>query len=391
MIHTIDNSTTIPENLTPSPFKASFHDIKINLLFSISLTLSLLASSGAPLAQQWLVSYSSKHLRPGAVDGYKRLRPGAVDSHRWDRERKYAGANYWRLEEIIEIVFPTLLQGALLVFMIGFITFLHDMSGPVALPNLILGLVGLVSFVVYIIAALWDPFCPFQAPITGLLRPVVPYEFLRPTKSVEKLQVESVGRTIENSDNLKLLTTTAANIPLLSASQIDLLISAFPTLILSLFGLYADTDEGSEEQATYARALTHLQVADRTDYDDTFYQSSFTLSTKLHLNAPDEPLATITSSVACVGATYLATSQDDSTADAKQLLHFLKRAIPTAHDKASAVGMVARVISARSERKQTDLNFQFMRPFFTLWEPVQERTDWNQALRTINTSYRDLW
>lgn len=155
IVHGVDNSTLKPTDLTPPPFTPSQVNWVVNQLFTASLTLSLLAAFGALLAQQWIVQYT----RPTA---------GAVDGGRWDRERKFEGAQRWKLPWVVEMLLPIILQAALFVFIIGFIIFLRDLGWPVAIPNLILTIVGVVAFIISTLVSAWDPFCPFHTPFSTI-------------------------------------------------------------------------------------------------------------------------------------------------------------------------------------------------------------------------------
>ncbi|KAG9029641.1 hypothetical protein FS837_003505, partial [Tulasnella sp. UAMH 9824] len=113
------------EDLPSASFSPPTAIFPVNILFSLSLTLALLASFLAVLGQQWLVYY--------------RKRSGAgAEAQRWEQLRRYLGAQRWRLETVLDDILPSLLQLGLAIFCISFVLYLGTLSGPmcymVALP-----------------------------------------------------------------------------------------------------------------------------------------------------------------------------------------------------------------------------------------------------------------
>lgn len=235
------NSTLRPADLEPPPYSPSSSEVRINQLFSISLTFSLIASFGALLGQQWLIYY-------------KRRTSASPDGLRWESTRKLDGAERWRLRGALEILLPTLLQVALFIFMIGFIEFLYTFSRAVALPNLILGVFGALAFLTSIVMSIWDPFCPFKTSlpimITRCIRALEDWidrhaaylsrpsnrrrferrysilrstqslvaQLHRPSKSESLLGATRICRILETSASPEVLLTSAINVPLLDES-----------------------------------------------------------------------------------------------------------------------------------------------------------------------------
>ncbi|KAG8961042.1 hypothetical protein FRC05_006404 [Tulasnella sp. 425] len=85
------------EDLPSASFSPPSGIIPVNILFSLSLTLALLAAFLAVLGQQWLVYYRK---RSG----------GGAEAQRWEQLRRYLGAKRWRLEAILDDILPSLLQ-----------------------------------------------------------------------------------------------------------------------------------------------------------------------------------------------------------------------------------------------------------------------------------------
>lgn len=321
---------------------------------------------------------------------------------------------------------------ALLVFLVGFIIFLRDLSQPVALPNLILIVVGATLLVLSVLAALWDPFCPFQAPLTGVTRSILHNalqkvsdgasklcerrewygargwwtEMGRSVKNlghmeVDDLEAHSVRRVFENSTNNKLLFSTAANIPLLNGDQLKSLFSPPNSLCNKLIELYYSADEGTPEEEVYCRAVAEVYLEDfPTGRDPNVI--IFDLCTQRHLRTVEEPISSITSSLACVAASYLAAP--DPSPEAHKKLSFLKETIAFPRvrvrtDAHSALGMVAWTILVRSQRKKMlqqepwpeDLKTTLFIETFD--DTEQEISAWRPStvLAMTKAAYRTVW
>ncbi|KAG8961038.1 hypothetical protein FRC05_006400 [Tulasnella sp. 425] len=145
------------EDLPSASFSPASDILPINILFSLSLTLALLAAFLAVLGQQWLVYYRK---RSG----------GGAEAQRWEQLRRYLGAKRWRLEAILDDILPSLLQLGLVIFCISFVLYLRTLSGPmcyaVAAPiGLALGCIVLMA-----VCAAYDHWCPFKSPLSHLFQ-----------------------------------------------------------------------------------------------------------------------------------------------------------------------------------------------------------------------------
>ncbi|KAG9029639.1 hypothetical protein FS837_003503 [Tulasnella sp. UAMH 9824] len=129
----------------------------VNILFSLSLTLALLASFLAVLGRQWLVYYRK---RSG----------GGPEAQRWEQLRRHLGAKRWHLEAVLDDVLPSLLQLGLVIFCISFVLYPGTLTRPmcytVAAP---VGLAFVCILVISICVAL-DNWCPFKSPLSHLLK-----------------------------------------------------------------------------------------------------------------------------------------------------------------------------------------------------------------------------
>lgn len=151
-----NNSIKTMADLPSASFSPPSDIYPINVLFSVSLTLALLASFLAVLGQQWLVHYRK---RSG----------GGAEHQRWEQLRRYLGARRWGLELVLDHILPTLLQIGLIVFCISFILFLGTLSRSIS--YVIAAPLGLAATVVFVLAicAAWDQWCPFKSPLSHLL------------------------------------------------------------------------------------------------------------------------------------------------------------------------------------------------------------------------------
>ncbi|KAG8899697.1 hypothetical protein FRC00_001091 [Tulasnella sp. 408] len=151
---------TSPADLPSASFSPPTGALPINILFSMSLTLALLASFLAVLGQQWLVYYRK---RSG----------GGAERQRWEQLRRYMGAKRWRLELILDDVLPSVLQIGLVIFCIAFILYLGTLSRTLcyAIAAPLCAVAGLI--VAMAILTAWDHWCPFKSPLTHLMQPIM--------------------------------------------------------------------------------------------------------------------------------------------------------------------------------------------------------------------------
>lgn len=383
LLQGVDNSTLTAKDLIPPPFDPSPIGLTINQLFSTSLTLSLLASFGALLAQQWIVHYT-------------RQTPGAFDGGRWERERRYAGAERWRLRGLVEIVLPILLQGALFAFIIGFIVFLRDLSTPVSLPNYILAIIGASAFVLSSLFAAWDLYCPFHTPFTtiiliatrycilpftkclhfalfiGLLVLMLPLQMWREVRHTtegllewlafdvmdsirhvarrqqekpEVVQGLAVHRFLDTTGHAQLLKATAVNLPLLdnAVPEMQALKSVDNRLarLSSLFGLAAS----KEEKSAYATAIMHVALTEATHTDlDPILGDIYACAAQAHYETPRDNLPCGISSVATVVLHYLRDFPDGSSEEAQKCVDFLCQSISRVQQPSPAIGALLGIV-----------------------------------------------
>lgn len=80
MLKGYNNATWSLDDLKEDTFSPTADSQRINQLFSISLTFSLLASFGALLGQQWVIHYNKRS-------------PAGSEMERWERQRKLEAAH----------------------------------------------------------------------------------------------------------------------------------------------------------------------------------------------------------------------------------------------------------------------------------------------------------
>ncbi|KAG8932768.1 hypothetical protein FRC01_012397 [Tulasnella sp. 417] len=142
-------------SFTPPP-----HIYPINVLFSVSLTLTLLSSILAVLGLQWIVYYRK---RGG----------GGPESERWDQLRRYLGAKRWGLELVLNNLVPSLLLLGLVIFCIAFALYLKTLNG--SLNRIIARLLWIAVAAILGLSACvaFDEWCPFKLPWSRIVRPGV--------------------------------------------------------------------------------------------------------------------------------------------------------------------------------------------------------------------------
>ncbi|RPD52557.1 hypothetical protein L226DRAFT_617788 [Lentinus tigrinus ALCF2SS1-7] len=130
----------------PHPFNA----VLINALWFCSLICSLAAASICLLAKQWLNQYTTG--MAGVSPEIARLR-----QFRYDNLKK------WRVEGIMMLV-PILLQGALVLFLIGLVEFLLALNAKVSAAAIAL-ISALLAFILFTtLLPTFKPDCSYQSP-----------------------------------------------------------------------------------------------------------------------------------------------------------------------------------------------------------------------------------
>ncbi|KAG8700794.1 hypothetical protein FRC09_005749 [Ceratobasidium sp. 395] len=150
-----NNQPGSPLNLTapePETFVAPVSAICVNALWFLSLSLSVSVSLIAMLAKDWARGYVAELTGQPYQQARKRQR-------RWD------GLREWRVPEVITFL-PSLLHLALF----GLTVYLWSIHLGAAIPVLVVTGVSVVAYGVSTVLPLLDEHCPYNTPLSKLIR-----------------------------------------------------------------------------------------------------------------------------------------------------------------------------------------------------------------------------
>ncbi|EUC62950.1 transmembrane protein, putative [Rhizoctonia solani AG-3 Rhs1AP] len=116
-------SSTLSSGVEATPFKVSPSAICVNVLWFLSLSLSVAVSLISMLAKEWCLEFMSGRTGPPGAQARRRQR-------RWD------GLESWKMKEVLTVL-PSLIHLSLLLFAIGLCVFLWDVHYGVAIPVVI--------------------------------------------------------------------------------------------------------------------------------------------------------------------------------------------------------------------------------------------------------------
>ncbi|TCD62927.1 hypothetical protein EIP91_006225 [Steccherinum ochraceum] len=134
----------------------------VQSLLYASLACSLFAALGGLLGKQWLSNYKTIEER------------GTIEARCKDRQRKLDGMKRWRFLAILDVL-PTLLQLSLLLFGLALSAYMWDIQPTVAMVLIAANVTGTLFYLFVVVASLLDPDCPFQIPLSKILRKVPRY------------------------------------------------------------------------------------------------------------------------------------------------------------------------------------------------------------------------
>ena len=123
----------------------------------VALSFSLLAAFGAVLGKQWL-----SHYKCSDVHGSREER-GKL------RQQKLDALEAWRFHAVLQS-FPVLLQISLLLFGLALSAFVWSQQGPLAVAVIVPAAFGILFYAYIIFASLKYLQCPFETPISTLIR-----------------------------------------------------------------------------------------------------------------------------------------------------------------------------------------------------------------------------
>ncbi|KZT62313.1 hypothetical protein CALCODRAFT_403790, partial [Calocera cornea HHB12733] len=149
------NALNNPGSSPPSPYQPTDPfvpnaiSVWINVLWILSLTISLFTSVLAMLAKQWCRAY--------AANISSVARQGARQRH-----FRYMGVLEWRVPAIINSL-PVLLHVAVFMFLIGFMAFLWPVNTVLFAVMAAIWIAGAVAYVLLAVAPLIWYNCPFKS------------------------------------------------------------------------------------------------------------------------------------------------------------------------------------------------------------------------------------
>ena len=148
------NSTHALAPSTSSPNAPEAYAVRVNRLWFLSLTLSIITSFFAITIQQWL-----RHI---IVPQHVPLR----DAIRL-REFRYEGLMRWKMP-IILAVLPALIQISVIIFLVGLIDYAQHSNRDVSLPFTVVSSMSLALFIVASLLPNLDPSCPYKSPLVHI-------------------------------------------------------------------------------------------------------------------------------------------------------------------------------------------------------------------------------
>ncbi|KAG1904642.1 uncharacterized protein F5891DRAFT_1184060 [Suillus fuscotomentosus] len=123
----------------------------------VALSLSLLAALGALLGKQWISHYKSNDVH------------GSLEKRGKYRQQKSDGLEAWHFHAVLQS-FPILLQISLLLFGVAISAFVWSQQGKLAIVVVASMAFGVFFYWFIIVASLRSPQCPFQTPISIVIR-----------------------------------------------------------------------------------------------------------------------------------------------------------------------------------------------------------------------------
>ena len=153
------NRSAIPDEtpvVPPAQQSPPTEIVTVTCLMYASLLLSLFAAFTAMLGKQWL----SRYLRNSG---------GSVTERCENRQRKFNGFEEWQFHFFVESL-PVMLQVALLLLACGLCRHMSTINATVARTLITLTGLGVVFYIVIVIAGMSSYACPFQTPVSIALR-----------------------------------------------------------------------------------------------------------------------------------------------------------------------------------------------------------------------------
>ncbi|CAE6364835.1 unnamed protein product [Rhizoctonia solani] len=148
-------STPVPSE-EAAPFQASASAICVNVLWFLSLSLSVAVSLISMLAKEWCLEFMSGRTGPPGAQARRRQR-------RWD------GLESWKMKELLTVL-PSLIHLSLLLFAIGLCVFLWDVHYGVAIPVVFVTTLAAGAYFACTILPFIDNYCPYGTVLSRLYK-----------------------------------------------------------------------------------------------------------------------------------------------------------------------------------------------------------------------------
>ncbi|KAG9090271.1 hypothetical protein FS749_000690 [Ceratobasidium sp. UAMH 11750] len=147
-----------PDALDPPAFSPSHTAVVVNILWFLSLSLSVAVSLVAMLAKEWCYKFMSSRSGPS----YEQARR---------RQRKWNGMERWKMKKVL-IYLPAMMHLALLLFALGLCLYLWDANKRVALPVIVVTVSATLVYTCATVLPAVDRFCPYSTPAIEILTDV---------------------------------------------------------------------------------------------------------------------------------------------------------------------------------------------------------------------------
>ncbi|KAI0056536.1 hypothetical protein BV25DRAFT_1773522, partial [Artomyces pyxidatus] len=146
-----------PSTLDYSAFRPSSSALRVNILWFLSLSLSLSSALGAALMQQWARRYIS--------NTKEAQRAGTVDTQGLIHAYLFLGLQTFRFKAAVEAL-PALLHASVILFFVGMIDFLFPINKTVAYVLLTFVALGALIYLGLTILPLIWPNSPYVTPLS---------------------------------------------------------------------------------------------------------------------------------------------------------------------------------------------------------------------------------
>ncbi|KAH9041597.1 hypothetical protein EDB85DRAFT_1365042 [Lactarius pseudohatsudake] len=141
---------------SPPPFKAPASIVRVNVMWFLSLILSLSCALLATLMQQWARRYSEYAQHRGAPRRRARI-----------RAYMFEGVEKFRLSQAVEAI-PLLLHTSVFLFFAGLIDFLLPINDVVAFSALGCVVVFALIYAIFTLLPSLHINCPYRTPLSGI-------------------------------------------------------------------------------------------------------------------------------------------------------------------------------------------------------------------------------